>query len=291
MAGEDDTGTVDTIDRTSDDWDGTGQDEDGTDIEDTDDLDSDEATEDEPTEGDDAEAQVSDDVAPAEEAEGEPLRPAQARKLREEAHGLRERVKGYEEAFSGLGDEQRAAYLDSARLLATDPQAWAAEMEPILAHIKGQADAPAPTPDADDDRPPTKAEIEKMWEEREAKKEKERTEAEQQRQIVEAINQEMTDLGYDPKAEKGTADFRRATMLRTIAINETDGDLKRAHELLEEDRRGAVRAVADKKQRQANGSTPVAQGQAGAKTKTLPPMYLPGTTRINPEWEKAFDEG
>jgi len=238
---------------------------------------------------DDAEAEAPEGEEPEGEGEDEsaPLSPGMAKKLRAEAATLRARAKDYEAAFEGVPDDARGALLDSARLFSEDPQAWAEEMAGIVDQIRGgqeQAEPEAPGIDPDDDETPlTAKQMEAYLSKREATKEAERTQAEGLRVAQEQIASEMKELGYD-SASKDPAAARRAKMVTYLALHETGGDLRKAHELLESDRRSAVKTVRDAKAAQAAGASKVVQGQPG--TEAAKKLQFG-----SPEWKKQFASG
>jgi hypothetical protein len=263
-----------TADPTNDAWTGTGT----TPTEGEADVDPDE-------EGEDREPEASADEDDPDD-EGQPLTAGQAKKLRAEAASLRARAGEYEDAFAKVHPDDRQIMLDAARLLADDPKAWAEQMAPLVeAARRGGGDEPDEQDAPGDDKAPmSRADLDAWYAERKASEDRERQEAERQERGRQAVRNELTELGYKPDAEKGTAEGRRTLMVQALALNEFDGDIKKAHEALEADRRSSVKAVVDTKRAQRDGSPPVTNGTAGAEAKK-PPAY--GT----PAWRRSFDQG
>jgi len=218
--------------------------------------------------------------------ETQPLSPGLAKKLRGENAALRERAKQFEAAFDGVPDDHRGALLESAQLLTQDPQAWADEMAGIVEAIRGgqQAEPEDPGLDPEDDQTPlTPKQLESYLAKRDSTREAERTQAESLRQAQEAIASEMKELGYDLKsADEGLQ--TRSELVTYLALHKTGGDIRKAHGLLEADRRAAVKSVRDAKAAQAAGASTVVQGQPGAEAGKMLQFG-------SPEWKKQFASG
>jgi hypothetical protein len=142
-------------------------------------------------------------------------------KLRQEAAARRTAAKEWESKhkalYDGFDDPSDVDYLiDLARKLQDDPLTTAAEFEAIAKRVRdamgGETPPPATEPEADDDRPLTKKDLERIEFER------------AQEHALKAIKAEATSLGY----AEGTAEFAQ---LIWVANNDKDAgrDLQKAH--------------------------------------------------------------
>lgn len=212
------------------------------------------------------------DAAPAEaEAEAEELDldseltqdsfdRAYVEKLRKEAAkyrtSVRELEQKYQSVYDGFDDPEDVNYLiDLARKVYDDPASTAAEFEAIAKRIR-EATGVDITEDASDDslddiaedKPLTMADLERIEHERAVEA------AERQ------IRAEASELGYDLNSHRGKA-------LLYIATNETNGDLKAAHEKLEAEREELKKAAIEeylKNLEEQNGAFPPVSGGSGS---------------------------
>lgn len=152
---------------------------------------------------------------------------AYVEKLRKEAADRRVAVKSYEDAFDGYNDAEREFFMDVIRGLKDEGGRDAAARRALEVFQKLVEPATQPSPTAgqgeedDEDRPLTL----KEWKQLQQQKEQQAAETE----AVTAVKREAGELGYT----EGTREYRR---LMDIAIHETKGDLKKAHEVLETER-------------------------------------------------------
>jgi hypothetical protein len=170
------------------------------------------------------------------------------KQLRAEAAERRTALKPFNDAFDGYEDTEREFLLDLARGL-KDPNARAETVARAMEVFKAltpeqQAEVTAAegAEGEDLDRPMTLRE----YQEAQAKTAEERAAAETQAQIdadTKAVKQEATDLGYN----EGTREYRR---LMDVALHETKGDLKAAHEALEAERKTVIEGYLNEKRGQ-----------------------------------------
>lgn len=177
------------------------------------------------------------DPEPEDSTIPETLRPY-VRQLRDEAAERRIAVKAYEEAFTGYGDDEKAAFLEIASGLASEDiglQREAAErMAAVAKEILG--------PDGDDpNRPLTRSDLERIEAQKQA-------DALQEKAVQEVIS-EAKALGY----EEGKPDYAQ---LMWRAQFETKGDLKAAHEAILQDRQAIIDQFAESV-RKGSASWPV----------------------------------
>jgi hypothetical protein len=184
---------------------------------------------------------------------------AYVEKLRQESARYRTEAKTFKEAFDGLDQGDQQAFLELAQLYKTDPNAagkWMRENgDALLAAIGGSEEPPIPT--GDDDKPLTRAELNKIL----ADQERSRTES----AAVQSVNQQVTELGLDPASHAG-----KALMLR--ALDEHDGDIAAAHKAITDEQAAAKKAAIDEylagKAAGADTPTPViGSGAAGEADK------------------------
>lgn len=194
--------------------------------------------------------------APDESGIPEHLRPY-VKQLREEAAERRVAAKVYEEAFGAFDEGDREALLGVVAALGSeDTQLDAAQaLKELAESILGDVDDP--------DRPLTARDLER----REAAK----AEAQRQEEAVNAVIKEATDLGY----AEGTREQRR---LLDLAVNETKGDLKAAHEAITAERDAVI----------AEFVKSVQEGKAKWPTLAPPPGVAPADITGGPP--KTFAE-
>lgn len=162
-------------------------------------------------------------------------------KLRKEAAGYRTKAKQYD-TLESYDEADRKVWLQMAELYKTDPAAAAEYMEAIAQGVKSAA-TPAPVePAAGDDAPLTRADVERLFSERESAA---AVQAEKVR-----IDQEAAGLGY-------TVGSRQYKYLIQTARDETGGDLKAAHDAIEAEHQARIDQFVGGKAREADGS-PVA---------------------------------
>lgn len=176
---------------------------------------------------------------------------AEAAKYRTRAKELEATAAPYQEVFGEYDPEDRAVWFDLAKSYRDDPSAAAARMRELADHIlKGEQ------PDPEAEAPLTAAEFEKRWTAKE--------EAKTQAAVVASIQKEAQDLGY-------TRDTRAYKVLLLTAKEDTQGDIKAAHELLERERQAAVDSFVERKAREADGSyvAPGANGSVPSQAKPI----------------------
>lgn len=164
---------------------------------------------------------------------------AYVQKLRDEAAKHRTAKQRYEEAFKGWEGEDADVWLDVIQA-AADPNSRGSAADQLrqiadllapgaakdAANAAADAAEKAGGEDVDtEDRPLTKAELDKIFAEREAEAEKNR--------LLKEIEDEAKGLGY----EKNTAGYAQ---LMFYANFNTKGDLQKAHELIEADRQKII---------------------------------------------------
>lgn len=140
---------------------------------------------------------------------------AYVEKLRQESASYRTRAKTYDEAFDGFDDDSREVFLGLARDLVNSPESAARRMIEVSRQLLGdEFDSALTGP------PPalTREDAERLWAEKEA--------ARGQEEAIRAVQNEARELGY----KDDTPDMSE---LFWFASNQTGGDLKAAHELVE----------------------------------------------------------
>lgn len=154
---------------------------------------------------------------------------AYVEKLRQESAGYRTRAKTYDEAFDGFDDESRDVFLGLAKDLVNSPESAARRMIEVSKQLLGDDFDTAltgPPP------PLTREDAERLWAEKEA--------ARGQEEAIRAVQNEARELGY----KDDTPDMSE---LFWFASNQTGGDLKAAHELVEARKQATIDAYLEKK--------------------------------------------
>lgn len=222
----------------------------------TDDLSTEEiSTEEAP--GVDEQVDAGTDDASTESAEPKVYDEAYVKRLRDENAKYRTRAKEYEEVYSDLDDEDRATWLELAKAWKTDPRAGAEQMDRIAKAALEQFQQDVAEAEEELDRPLTHREFAEM-------QTKAKQDAEDAANVA-RINSEAEALGYTV----GTRAHR--TLLMVAAEEVPDGDLKKAHEILEAERLSEIEKFVAKKARDAedgptippagNGTTPSGEKQ------------------------------
>lgn len=168
---------------------------------------------------------------------------AYVEKLRQESAGYRTRAKTYDEAFDGFDDESREVFLGLAKDLVNSPEAAARRMIEVSRQLLGdEFDSALTGP------PPalTREDAERLWAEKEA--------ARTQEEAIRAVQSEARDLGY----KDDTPDMSE---LFWFASNETNGDLKAAHEKVQARKQAAIDEFLEKKRASGESfTTPTTAG-------------------------------
>ena len=203
---------------------------------------------------------VQQDTVPIDEQplpETETFDRAYVEKLREEAASRRVALRGYEEAFGAFDEEDRNFLLGMVRQLSEDPTTAAQQMRALADALLEEYGAGATEAadalnqhadqldEGDDDRPITRRELMELIE-------VQRQQAEEERLIAE-INSEARQLGY----QEGSRDYM---LLLWTAMNETQGDLKRADERIKADRERIIQEYLAQKESQASSVPRLSQG-------------------------------
>lgn len=187
-----------------------------------------------------------------------------AKRLREELKADRERWRPYEDTFGKLHETDREVMRDTLALLATDPAAAADRFAKFADAIRaktgvgpaqdaGASGEPGPAETADGDRPLTRAEVERLFAERE-----EAALVEQQRSVILA---EVRELGYDPDADVNTDAWIDFKMLVDVAAT-LDGDFAKAHERIQSRFQKEIDSFVEA--RRADAGRPVMTGAQGS---------------------------
>ena len=197
------------------------------------------------------EAPEAADNSPAEDVTNDPFDSgadsfdrAYVERLRKESAQYRTRAKEYEDYakhFEPYGEEDRAVWQEAMRLFNEDPQQGADYLERIAQAVKAgftqeQAEAIA---SEGSDEPLTKADLDRIFAEREA-------EAEKAAEVA-RIESEAKELGYDPKSDE-------YTYLLTVASRLPSGSLKDAHAKIEAAYQARIDAFIAKKAQEADES-------------------------------------
>jgi hypothetical protein len=152
---------------------------------------------------------------PADDTIPEALRPY-VKQLRDEAAERRVALKPYEDVFGKFDAEESQALLKVIDGLTDESTQYEAAtmLKQVVESILGDGSE-------DPDRPLTRADLERI--------EQQKQQQAQQEAAVQAVIKEATDLGYP----EGTREHRR---LLDVAVNETKGDLKAAHEAIQKEK-------------------------------------------------------
>jgi len=201
------------------------------------------------------EADVLDDLAGI--PEDTKFDAAYVKKLRQEAAGYRTRAKQYD-VFEQYAEEDRKVWTQMAELYQKDPVAAAEYMAAIADGVRN-AQTPAEPQHQGDDAPLTRADLDRLFSERESKA---AVEAETRR-----IELEARELGY----EVGTRQYK---YLIQTAIDDAGGDLKAAHAAIEAERQAIIDQYVGGKAREQAGS-PVAPAAvtAASQERELPKSF------------------
>jgi hypothetical protein len=148
---------------------------------------------------------------------------AYVEKLRQEAADRRTAAKPYEEAFSAYGQEERAVWLQIAKLTVEDPAAAKEVMDSLFSSML--ADEAPEEPTSEDDRPLTRKELEQWSKDQEA--------AKQEAAAVSAVEKEAEALGYKQ------GDWNYFALLKR-AMSDHGGDLAAAHAAFEADKQKVI---------------------------------------------------
>lgn len=161
--------------------------------------------------------------------------------LREEAKTYRLRAKDWNDVAGDLDDDGRNFLLDLNRALVAGDAATAQRLWDAL-----NGHEPAGEPSAGDDVPLTASDVQRILNDTFARREAQQAET----QAVQSIVAEAKTLGYEP-------DTRDYVTLLWTANNETDGDLKAAHDKLQTERQQIIDAwLADKEKTSKTSTTP-----------------------------------
>lgn len=172
-------------------------------------------------------------------------------RLRREAADARVSGKPFKDAFDGYQQEEVEALLDLVTTIRQDPRTAAARMAELVDVINQQFQEEAPP--GEEPEVVTRAEVERMLAEREQEK--------SISSAVQSIEQQASELGY----KKGSRDY--VTLLWT-AQNETNYDLKAAHETIKADRQRVIDEYVSGKEKDADGSaTRPPGGGAGSEPR------------------------
>lgn len=198
--------------------------------------------------------QAAPEADPFDNAEVQSFDRAYVEKLRNEAAEKRVALKTFNEAFDGYNDAERDFFMDVIRGLKDEGGRDAAArraLEVFKSLVEPETD-PSPLSGGDpeedeEDRPLTI----KEWKALQEKQQAEAAETE----AVEAVKREAGELGYTV----GTREYRR---LMDVAVHETKGDLKKAHEVLEAERNTFIEEYLSKK-KEAAEQTLSSPGGAG----------------------------
>jgi hypothetical protein len=169
-------------------------------------------------------------------------------KLRKEAASYRTKAKQYD-SLESYDEADRKVWLQMAELYKTDPVAAAEYMEAIAKGVKGAAAPAAQEPDPAGDVPLTRAQLNQLLAERD-------NAAAVQAQKVQ-IDAEATQLGY----KVGSRQYK---YLLQVAMDDTGGDLKAAHEAIAEEHQALIDQFVGAKARETDGSPVAPSSSAGA---------------------------
>lgn len=196
-------------------------------------------------------APVTESAPPADTSTEEPTSFSReyVQELRREAAGYRTKAQPYEETFGVYTDEDRQVWMEAAKLVANDPKAGAEYLENIVKALKASQEAAPASDPADENRPLTVAEFNKLQAEAKA-------EAAQTAEIS-RIEKQATDLGYDTESH-------HYTTLLTVASRLPSGDIAEAHKVLEAEKQAYRDSIIAELQATADGSPRVPSGAATA---------------------------
>lgn len=204
---------------------------------------------------------LQESAAPVEDSSPDPFESgadtfdrAYVERLRKENATYRTRAKEYEDYakhFEPYGEEDRAVWTEAMRLFNEDPQQGADYLERIAQAVKAgftQEQAEAIAADGSDE-PLTRADLDRIFAEREAKAAEDAAIARIEKQAVE--------LGYDPASEE-------YAYLLHVASRLPDGDLNKAHAKIQAAEEARFEARLAKMQAEAEDSPVAPSAGAGA---------------------------
>lgn len=174
--------------------------------------------------------------------------------VQREAKNLRDKYVPYRDTFEKYPDEDREAWLWLAQEYQTNPQGAIEAMERLV-----QASKEGAKPDPEAEKPLTRAEFEAEL----ARREQESTSS----RLVEDLHKEAEALGY----KRGSLEL---SDLFFIAQHETEGDLTKAHEKMQERDQKIIDAYLERKRIEAGGSPRVvSSGGPAGEQPTQPKTF------------------
>lgn len=189
--------------------------------------------------------------------------------IRKEAAAHREKAKGYDDAFSGLHDDDASWLLETTKLLKDDPKA-AAERFAQAAKALGVEIPEIQEPD--DDKPLTKADIDRLFAEKEAERQKEQA-AERARTEVHST---LKTLGYEDPSSSDAA------FVQFLALRDPNHDIEAAHQTFAKMIDDRVAQVISERSQQNGRHPKVAAGRASSAAKETPEYG-------SEEWKRMID--
>lgn len=184
-------------------------------------------------------------TAAADAAESEDYSPAVVGRLRDEAARYRQEAARYSSAFEGYDESERDIWLALPQAYREDPAAvgkWMQEQAAILLAEDNDEDDDGDIPEY-----VTPDQLEEAL-----------SQTQQQAVLdaqVQAVYRQAEEMGYEP----GTTDYMN---LLWLASEKTEGDLGKAHEMIEADRQRIIDAYLQEKTQTAAGS--IARTPSGA---------------------------
>ncbi len=180
--------------------------------------------------------------------------------LRRENAGHRTKLNPYEEAYGAYSDEDRAVWMDLAKMMQTDPAKAAAEMVRIGTGLteqltpKQQAVVDKAEAESETEKPMTRAEVEKFIADRDASQAQDRA--------VQDITKQVA-----AKYPAGSPEHREVLF---IAAHETGGDIDKAFAKVQAREEAIVERYLTGKRGQAGGPSPVSsQGAPSGEAKPI----------------------
>lgn len=181
-------------------------------------------------------------------AEQKSFSPEYVRDLREEAARWRVQAQQFKEPWNGVSEDDQAVWREIITLTSKDPKAGAEYMARIAAALNPP---PPQAPPAGQVRVPTEQDIQRLVDERVGQN--------QQQQLIREIEAEARALGYEPN----TNDY---IDLLWVAENETQADLNKAHEIIQERRSVWVDQEIERRMQEGRGWIRPVRGGAPAAT-------------------------
>lgn len=194
--------------------------------------------------------------------------------LRDEAAEWRVKAQNYKQPWEGVTEDDQKVWQDVIRTTQRDPKAGAKQMKEIAKFLTGEQEEQAAAEGRPAPAAVTQKDVERMVEER--------VQQSTLQQTINQINVEATAMGYTV----GTQDYMD---LLWVAEHETDADLKKADQAIQDRRQKWVDDYLEKKSEGGSGWPMPTRGGSAAATqpkdiKTFADAKASMMARLNRDW-------